>query len=109
MRVEDDGIGIPPRERKRIFEMFYRSNQLLTQPVQGTGLGLSLVQNIVRAHKGSVRVAPAEGEHGTAFILRFPLSEGRQAQVERAEPMRSELRDGDLGADGSLRPEGVDV
>lgn len=71
--VSDDGIGIPRRERRHVFEMFYRSNSLLSQSVPGTGLGLSLVRAIVRAHRGSVRIENGERGVGTRFRLRFPL------------------------------------
>ena len=59
--VSDDGIGIPRSERRKIFEMFYRAEQYLTQPVAGTGLGLALVRSIVAGHKGRVRVESGEG------------------------------------------------
>ena len=58
--------------------MVYRADQLLTQPVSGTGLGLALVRTIVRGHKGSIRIGPGENGRGTSFRLRFPLN--RKAQ-----------------------------
>ena len=70
--VEDDGIGIPKGERRRVFEMFYRAEQLLTQPVAGTGLGLALVRTIVRTHGGSIAIESGRGGRGTRFRLRFP-------------------------------------
>ena len=76
LTVQDDGIGIPRSERKRVFEMFYRADQFLTQPVAGTGLGLALVRTVVRAHKGRVRITPGAGGVGTTFRLRFPLVRG---------------------------------
>ncbi len=79
LTVQDDGIGIPRSERKRVFEMFYRADQFLTQPVAGTGLGLALVRTVVRAHKGRVRVTPGAGGVGTTFRLRFPLVRGAAA------------------------------
>ncbi len=70
--VEDDGIGIPKGERRRVFEMFYRAEQLLTQPVSGTGLGLALVRTIVRAHGGTIDIETGRQGQGTRFRLRFP-------------------------------------
>jgi signal transduction histidine kinase len=71
--VSDDGVGIPREERRRVFEMFYRADQLLTGEVPGTGLGLALVRSAVREHRGSVRVEAGPGGRGAAFRLRFPL------------------------------------
>jgi len=71
--VADDGIGIARSERKRVFEMFYRSDPLLSQGVPGTGLGLSLVRGIVRAHGGRIRIEAGDGGVGTRFRLRIPL------------------------------------
>ncbi|MHC5012492.1 MAG: sensor histidine kinase, partial [Planctomycetota bacterium] len=71
--VMDDGIGIPRRDRRRVFEMFYRAEAFLTRTVAGTGLGLSLVRNIVRAHGGSVRIESGAKGVGTLFRIRIPL------------------------------------
>jgi signal transduction histidine kinase len=78
LTVEDDGIGIPRGERRRIFEMFYRAEDYLSRAVPGTGLGLALVRTIVRAHRGKVRVEGAPGK-GTTFRLRFPAVRGAGA------------------------------
>jgi signal transduction histidine kinase len=67
VRVRDRGVGIPRREQRRIFEKFYRGGTLAEQ-VKGAGLGLSLVQHIVAAHHGEVRVESREGE-GTIFSI----------------------------------------
>ena len=50
--VEDRGIGIPADDRKHIFEPFYRGREAVSQQIQGSGLGLHLVQRIVEAHGG---------------------------------------------------------
>lgn len=71
--VSDDGVGIPRAERRRVFEMFYRSEHYLTHPVAGTGLGLALVRSVVRGHKGTIRIEAGEGNRGAAFRLRIPL------------------------------------
>ncbi len=73
VEVTDDGVGIPRRDRKRVFEMFYRAENYLTRTVPGTGLGLALVRTIVRAHKGKVRVDEASGG-GTTFRILLPAS-----------------------------------
>lgn len=109
--VSDDGVGIPREDRRRVFEMFYRANQYLTHPVAGTGLGLALVRNVVRGHKGTVRVEAGEGGTGAAFRLRFPLDlmgvaaeeQAAHPQTPAQEPPRPEARgtlDGDPAEGG---------
>ena len=56
LEVQDRGIGIPAAEQEKIFEKFYRCGDPLVHNVKGSGLGLSLVRHIVRAHGGDVQV-----------------------------------------------------
>jgi signal transduction histidine kinase len=69
--VEDNGIGIPVREQRRIFRRFYRVDQRLSRETSGVGLGLSIVELIVRGHHGTVTVQSAPGA-GSTFTLRVP-------------------------------------
>jgi signal transduction histidine kinase len=69
--VEDNGIGIPAREQRRIFRRFYRVDQRLAQDTGGVGLGLSIVDLIARGHRGSVAVQSTPGT-GSTFVLRVP-------------------------------------
>jgi signal transduction histidine kinase len=69
--VEDNGIGIPARETSRIFEDFYQVDQQLSRKRGGCGLGLSIVQLIVKAHMGSLRVSSQPGR-GSKFTLLLP-------------------------------------
>ncbi len=69
--VRDWGIGIPPEERRRIFERFHRVGSALVHDVKGAGLGLSIVQHVVQAHRGEARVESEPGR-GTTVSLRFP-------------------------------------
>ena len=71
--VQDDGIGIPRAERRKVFDMFYRSEQYLTTPVAGTGLGLALVRSVVAGHKGRIELDAAPGGVGSVFTVRLPL------------------------------------
>ena len=68
--VTDTGIGIPPSRLKEIFEPFHQLDGTSTRRYAGTGLGLSLVRQIVEAHGSMLDVQSTEG-HGTTF--RFPL------------------------------------
>jgi signal transduction histidine kinase len=78
LAVEDDGIGIPRHERRRVFEMFYRAEAYLSRGVPGTGLGLALVRTIVRAHRGKVRIE-ASPSGGTTVRVRLPVARGHVA------------------------------
>jgi signal transduction histidine kinase len=69
--VQDNGIGIAPREHRRIFRRFYRVDQRLASATSGVGLGLSIVELIARAHGGTVTVQSAEGA-GSIFTLYVP-------------------------------------
>jgi hypothetical protein len=66
--VTDNGIGIAPEYRERIFEMFRR---LHGQEIPGSGMGLALVRKIAETHGGNVWVESAEGE-GSVFRMRLP-------------------------------------
>jgi signal transduction histidine kinase len=68
IRVEDNGIGIPQKVVDKIFQPFFT-----TKPTgQGTGLGLSLSYDIIKAHSGDIRVDTKEGE-GSEFIIQLPV------------------------------------
>lgn len=70
--VSDDGPGIAPADRERIFERFTRLDDARERTAGGSGLGLAIVRDIVRAHGGSVRVE--DSEIGARFAVRLPLS-----------------------------------
>lgn len=72
IRVQDRGVGIPPRQLKRIFRRFYRVQTRGLRHVKGTGLGLYIVKSIARAHGGRV-FATSEGEgKGATFTVELP-------------------------------------
>jgi two-component system phosphate regulon sensor histidine kinase PhoR len=72
IRVSDNGIGIPARELRRIFEPFHRVPGA-TAGVAGAGLGLAIVHHVVKAHDGEITVQSQEGE-GSRFSISLPLS-----------------------------------
>ena len=69
--VKDDGPGIPPEAKERIFERFYRVDRARSRETGGTGLGLSIVKHIVQAHGGEVWVKSELGQ-GAAFFFTLP-------------------------------------
>jgi len=73
LSVTDSGIGIPAAARERIFDRFYRVDSSETRSIGGTGLGLSLVREIVREHGGSVSVDSLDG-HGSTFSVTLPAA-----------------------------------
>ena len=85
--VRDDGPGIPPEARERVFERFYRVDRARSREKGGTGLGLSIVKHIVQAHGGEVWVQSELGVE-TTFFFTLPHSpedkcqRGSTAQLE---------------------------
>jgi two-component system OmpR family sensor kinase len=70
--VADKGPGLSPEDQKRIFERFYRADSSrVRNGEEGSGLGLSIVDAVMRAHRGSVSVQSAPGD-GATFTLHFP-------------------------------------
>jgi signal transduction histidine kinase len=78
LEVQDQGIGISPNEQEKIFEKFYRCGDPLVHNVKGSGLGLSLVRHIARAHGGDVLVESAP-EKGSKFTIALPLTPSSHA------------------------------
>lgn len=74
LEVIDHGIGIPASEQEKIFEKFYRVGNPLVNNIKGSGLGLSLVQHIARAHGGEVAVNSSPGT-GSKFTITLPLTQ----------------------------------
>ncbi len=77
LEVADSGIGIPEREIDLIFERFQRGEGARSREIQGTGLGLALVQAIVRRHRGRISVNSQVGV-GSSFRVMFPVHTGKE-------------------------------
>ena len=72
IRIQDSGIGIPEEEISNIFEPFYRGSTSKRFP-QGMGLGLSIAQDLIHAHKGHITVESVPGA-GSTFTLWLPCN-----------------------------------
>jgi len=72
MAVKDFGIGIRKEDLDKVFERFFRGGDELTRTVKGSGLGLTLVKEIVKAHQGEVYVE-SEAGRGSTFFIKLPL------------------------------------
>lgn len=75
--VADDGMGIPDEDKAKMFHDFYRANNVRKKGIEGTGLGLSVVKEIVEQHDGEITFnSPSritkEGRKGTEFIITLP-------------------------------------
>lgn len=69
--VRDTGVGIPEADRQRIFERFYRTDEVRASGTQGTGLGLTLAKEIMLCHEGNIDVDSQPGK-GSVFTLSLP-------------------------------------
>ena len=87
VRIADNGRGIPPHLRRKIFGRFVRLGSELEREKPGTGLGLYIVRTLVRRHRGRIRVRDPEQGPGSVFEVLLP---GRELQVEMRD---ARLRD----------------
>jgi two-component system, OmpR family, phosphate regulon sensor histidine kinase PhoR len=71
-RICDNGDGIAPSQRKKIFQLFYRGGNELERTQKGTGLGLYIVRTLVHMLKGTVTVQNREGGKGSVFEVSLP-------------------------------------
>ena len=92
VRVHDEGIGIPADEVSQVFDRFYRGRGV-SASVEGTGLGLAAVRQIVELHGGSVAAESQPGA-GTTFIVRLPVSDGSTDGQQGRTPARARRRKG---------------
>ncbi|KMW49195.1 ATP-binding protein [Ralstonia insidiosa] len=79
LRIEDTGPGIPPDERERVFERFYRPRGSQSQ---GSGLGLAIVRRIVELGNGSVAIEDGLGGKGCAVVIRLPALDSAPEPIE---------------------------
>ena len=71
--VEDRGIGIAREELRKVFDAFYRSPEVVSAQIRGTGLGLSLARSIAESMGGRLTVTSERGK-GSKFVLHLPVA-----------------------------------
>jgi len=73
VKIKDEGIGISPEMRDKIFERFYRADKARTRKLGGSGLGLAISKEIVNAHYGNIWVEDTREDGGTTIAFHLPL------------------------------------
>lgn len=87
--VSDTGIGIPPEEIPKLFQEFYRSDNIINQNIKGTGLGLALCKKIIEAHHGRISASSPPGK-GATFTFTLPYRNAPES-LQTRETIPSEL------------------
>ena len=90
---QDRGIGIPADDQGQLFTRFYRASNAADQAIPGTGLGLTIVKQIVEDHGGELRLTSVEGE-GTTVVMDLPLS----VRVQTPAGVGNDSQSGDVSA-----------
>ena len=73
LTVADDGPGVAPEDRPKIFDRFYRADPVRNPRTSGTGLGLAIAAAVAKAHGGSIEVT--DGDPGARFVVSLPTME----------------------------------
>ena len=76
IRVRDDGLGVDPADRERIFDRFVRLDEGRARDDGGSGLGLAITRHLVEEHGGAVHAEAAVDERaGATFVIELPLAD----------------------------------
>ena len=97
VRVRDNGPGVAPENRRRIFKLFFRGSDELQRTKTGTGLGLYIVRTLVGFLKGRVAVLDVDSGTGSVFEVTLP---GRDLQIPESENREGRQRVSELALSG---------
>ena len=94
LTVTDSGIGIPRKEQKRIFRPFFRAGNAVGKGIPGSGVGLALVYDMVKALKGTIAFTSSEGK-GATFVIKLPVGQPGKYDddFDRPSPGKEEGRE----------------
>jgi signal transduction histidine kinase len=92
--IEDGGLGINSTDVPHIFEPFYRGREALAAQIEGSGVGLSLVKQIIEAHGGRINVKSTPGT-GSVFAIHLPVRLPQGSHGIRAEGTVTKITDDD--------------
>jgi signal transduction histidine kinase len=96
MLIEDDGPGVPPESRERVFDPYF------TTKSDGTGLGLAIVKKIVVEHGGRIEVGRSERLGGASFVIHLPGP--RSVAIAAAREARERALESGVKLDGAPPP-----
>jgi two-component system, OmpR family, sensor kinase len=88
IRVSDEGAGVPPQERRRVFEPFFRGTYDRSDQQVGAGLGLTIARDVARLHGGDIVLVDVEARQGACFEVRFPQASVAAGKVAWIAPGR---------------------
>jgi signal transduction histidine kinase len=94
LRVSDTGIGIAPDHLGRVFDRFWRSPEARERTLDGSGVGLALVRDLVQAQDGRIEVESRLGR-GSTFTVYLPLARETEEEAARAARRRAAVDDQD--------------
>lgn len=103
IRVTDDGIGMAAADLSKVFEMFVQVHHEYQRPLSGLGIGLALVERLVRMHGGDVSARSDGPGRGSEFLVRLPLAKTVHRTAAEVMPAAVAAR----GAEPHLRTNGV--
>jgi len=88
--IKDEGVGIPRKQQRRVFEKFFRADNIITKVTEGTGLGLYIAKSIIEAHGGRIWFESKEDEGSTFFftISRNAKKEKRNKRKRRTDRVK---------------------
>ncbi|HYQ26476.1 MAG TPA: ATP-binding protein, partial [Polyangiaceae bacterium] len=92
LKVADQGIGIAPHEQGTVFDWYSRAENAKRTSIQGTGIGLAGVKDIVLQHGGSISVESSLG-HGSVFTVTLPTRPRPAVQEARSSPRAADELD----------------
>jgi signal transduction histidine kinase len=73
--ITDTGVGVPPEERERLFQRFFRGSNIRNEGMPGTGLGLAISRTVIERHGGTIALSDHGDEPGTTVQIRLPIFE----------------------------------